>query len=152
MRPTEVTLRPAVADDAEVVASVHLAARRDSPMPAGVHSDDEVRQWLSGRIAGDDEVWVAEADGAVAAYARLTPTWLDDLYVAPSHARQGLGSALLDLAKSLRPDGFCLWVFESNTPARAFYHRHGLVALERTDGAGNEEREPDARMAWPTAP
>lgn len=147
--PTEATLRPAVAEDAEAVASVHLAARRAAPMPAAVHTDDEVRQWLAGRIAGDDEVWVAETDGAVAAYARLSRTWLDDLYVAPAHAGQGLGAALLDLAKSRRPEGFCLWVFESNTPARAFYVRHGLVALERTDGEGNEEKAPDVRMAWP---
>lgn len=36
-----------------------------------------------------------------------------------------------------------------NTPARAFYARHGLVELERTDGSGNEERTPDLKMAWP---
>ena len=46
------------------------------------------------------------------------------------------------------PGGFCLWVFETNTPARGFYARHGLVELERTDGAGNEEKQPDIRMAW----
>jgi chorismate mutase len=62
---------------------------------------------------------------------------------------QGVGSALLDLVKSLRPGGFCLWVFETNEGARRFYLRHGLAELERTDGAGNEERAPDLRMAWP---
>ena len=35
-----------------------------------------------------------------------------------------------------------------NTPARGFYTRHGLVELERTDGAGNEEKQPDIKMAW----
>jgi chorismate mutase/GNAT superfamily N-acetyltransferase len=147
--PTEVTLRPADSRDGEAVAAVHLAARREAPMPPAVHSDAEVRAWLAGRLASDDEVWVAEVGGEVAAYARFTRTWLDDLYVAPPHARQGLGGALLDLVKSLRPDGFSLWVFDSNRPARAFYARHGLVTLERTDGAGNEERAPDLRMAWP---
>ena len=87
----------------------------------------------------------------MAAYARLTETWLDDLYVAPGHAGQGLGSALLDLVKARRPDGFCLWVFEMNAPARGFYARRGLVELERTDGSGNEERAPDLRLAWPGA-
>ncbi len=53
------------------------------------------------------------------------------------------------MAKSLRPEGFCLWVFEANEPARAFYRRHGLVELEHTDGSTNEERTPDLRMAWP---
>ncbi len=116
-------------------------------MPPGIHTDDEVRAWLRGRLESD-EVWVAEADGAVVGYARLTPTWLDDLYVAPSHAGQGIGSMLLDVAKALRPDGFSLWVFEMNAPARAFYRRHGLVEREHTDGSANEEREPDLRMSW----
>ena len=145
--PPGVTLRPADAADAGAVAEVHLAARREAAMPPGVHTDDEVRAWLAARVV-EDEVWVAESDGSVAAYARMTTTWLDDLYVAPPFARQGIGSALLDLVKARRPDGFCLWVFETNVPARAFYARHGLVELERTDGAGNEEKAPDIRMAW----
>ena len=41
-----------------------------------------------------------------------------------------------------------LWVFESNRRAQAFYERHGFVAVERTDGTGNEEQEPDIRYAW----
>jgi hypothetical protein len=61
---------------------------------------------------------------------------------------KGIGSALLDLAKALRPRGFDLWVFEVNTPARRFYERHGLVELDRTDGSGNDERAPDCRYGW----
>ena len=30
-----------------------------------------------------------------------------------------------------------------------FYRARGLVDLERTDGAANEEKAPDIRMAWP---
>jgi ribosomal protein S18 acetylase RimI-like enzyme len=96
-----------------------------------------------------DEVWVAETDGEMVGYARFTETWLDDLYVSPEHARGGIGTALLDLVKSLRPQGFQLWVFETNEPARAFYAAHGLLERERTDGSDNEEREPDIRMEWP---
>lgn len=143
-------IRPADESDAEAVASVHLHSRSAAPMPPGVHTDDAVRFWISGRLQ-EDEVWVAEDAGDVVGYVRLTPTWLDDLYVLPSHAGQGVGSALLDVAKAQRPDGFCLWVFEMNTPARAFYTRHGLVELEHTDGSTNEERSPDLKMAWPGA-
>jgi chorismate mutase/GNAT superfamily N-acetyltransferase len=146
--PTELTLRPATGADAELMTAVHLAARRGAAMPPGIHTDAEVGGWLASRI-GQDEVWVAEHDGSVVGYARFTATWLDDLYVAPAYAGQGVGSALLDLVKAQRPDGFCLWVFEMNAPARAFYARHGLVELERTDGSANEEQEPDLRMAWP---
>lgn len=146
--PTDLVLRPAQPSDVDDVASVHLRARRSAPMPPGVHPDDDVRRWLAGRLEAD-EVWVAEDGGRVVGYARLTEVWLDDLYVDPSHARRGIGSALLDLAMSVRPGGFCLWVFETNTPARAFYARHGLLELEHTDGSGNEERSPDVRLAWP---
>ncbi len=82
----------------------------------------------------------------------MTETWLDDaLRRVPELAGQGVGSALLDVVKSLRPRGFCLWVFESNTPASSFYARRGCVELERTDGSGNEERSPDLKLAWPGA-
>ncbi len=79
----------------------------------------------------------------------VDPVWLDHLFVRPDAKGEGIGSMLLDLVKGLRPHGFCLWVFESNTPARAFYGHRGLVELERTDGSGNEEKAPDIRMAWP---
>jgi GNAT superfamily N-acetyltransferase/chorismate mutase len=146
--PTEVSLRPAVAEDLDSIVAVHLSSRSAAAMPSGIHPEHEVRAWLGERL-GHDEVWVAEVAGEVAAYARFTRTWLDDLYVAPGHAAQGLGSALLDLVKAQLPGGFCLWVFEMNVPARGFYARHGLVELERTDGSGNEEKEPDIKMAWP---
>lgn len=145
----ELILRPATPADAGAVADIHLRARAAAPMPAGIHSDAEVRDWLATRLDGSgDEVWVAEAAGRVVAYARFTRTWLDDLYVDPDHAGQGIGSALLDLVKARHPDGFGLWVFESNTPAQAFYAARGLVERERTDGSGNEERAPDVRMEW----
>jgi GNAT superfamily N-acetyltransferase len=146
--PSDLTLRPATADDVEAVVQVQIASRAAAQMPPGIHPEHEVRAWLTERLR-HDEMWLAETDGAVAAYARMTETWLDDLYVAPERAGQGIGSALLDVVKAQRPAGFCLWVFEMNTPARGFYARHGLVELERTDGRANEEKQPDVKMAWP---
>jgi chorismate mutase len=149
--PTELdlTLRPGGVSDAAAVADVHLSARRAAAMPPSVHPEDDVREWLDRRLRGTDTVWVAEVDGVVGGYARFTESWLDDLYVAPGLAGRGIGAALLDLVKQQRPAGFCLWVFEMNTPARDFYARRGLVDLEHTDGSGNEEQAPDIKMAWP---
>lgn len=143
-------IRRADGSDADAIATVHLRSRAAAAMPPGVHTDDEVRGWIAGRLHAD-EVWVAEDDALVVGYARFTRTWLDDLYVLPTYAGQGVGSALLELVKARLPGGFCLWVFEMNAPARGFYARHGLVELERTDGSANEERSPDIRMAWPGA-
>jgi len=61
---------------------------------------------------------------------------------------RGVGSALLQQAKERRPGGFRPWVFQRNEGARRFYERHGLRLAALTDGAGNEEREPDARYEW----
>jgi chorismate mutase/GNAT superfamily N-acetyltransferase len=147
----DLVLRPASAEDAEQIAELYLATRRaaEPAMPPQVHAPESVRSFLAGTIA-DKEVWVAEAAELVG-FATLSDAWLDALYVGPEHQGFGIGTALLDLVKARRPDGFALWVFASNAPARGFYHRHGLVELEHTDGSGNEEHSPDVRMAWPGA-
>ena len=154
MTPTDhaVLLRPAEQTDLRTVAEVHLAARAAAvatgAMPPAVHSDDEVRAWVAGWDLTSYDVWLAEADGRVVAYVRSTTTWLDDLHVLPGDQGMGIGGDLLALVKARHPDGFGLWVFETNARARAFYRRHGLVERERTDGSENEEGEPDVRMEW----
>jgi GNAT superfamily N-acetyltransferase len=112
------------------------------------HSDDEVHRWVSGRLLAETETWVAETNGAVVAFCSLRDGWLDHLYVAPGHTGRGIGSRLLELAKKRHRGGLQLWTFQVNAGARRFYERHGFRAVEMTDGAGNEERQPDVRYAW----
>lgn len=151
--PSEPTLRPAVRSDLRAVGELFWTARTAAApvMPASVHSRESVLDFYGGLdLGGRREVWLAEdADGALIGFLHLADDWLDDLYVHPAHQRDGVGSALLGLARALRPAGFELWVFAANTPARAFYARHGLLELETTDGSANEERAPDVRLAWP---
>ena len=66
----------------------------------------------------------------------------------PQWRGRGVGDRFVALAKERRPDGLSLWTFQANTPAHRFYERHGFTAVEWTDGAGNEEREPDVRYVW----
>ena len=150
---TELQLRPATAADLPAVAEVHIASRAAAvpAIPAGIHTDDEARAWVGSWDLTAYDVWLALRGDEVVGYSRATPTWLDDLYVLPDAQGLGVGAALLDLVKAQHPDGFGLWVFESNGPARRFYTHHGLVELERTDGSGNEEQAPDIKMAWPGA-
>ena len=157
MTPTEepdLTLRRAGSEDAASIAELYTRARVAAvpQMPPAMHTAAEDLRWFGTQLARPDrEVWVAERPGEILGYAMVDAVWLDHLFVRPESTGDGIGAALLDLVKSLRPDGFALWVFESNTGARRFYARHGLVELERTDGSGNEERAPDIRMAWPGA-
>jgi chorismate mutase/GNAT superfamily N-acetyltransferase len=148
---TDLVLRPAGPDDVPGIARVFLDARAAAvpAMPPHVHTPEEVHAYHHERLAAREELWVAGTGSEVVGYCHVVGDWLDAIYVAPDRTGRGIGTALLDLVKSLRPDGFALWVFVSNEPARRFYGRHGLVDLERTDGTGNEERSPDLRMAWP---
>jgi chorismate mutase/GNAT superfamily N-acetyltransferase len=149
--PTELELRPATPGDLTAIAELYLQVRAAAvpEMPPIVRTAQEVHAYVGGWDLARRDVWVASADSRTAAFLVVEDDWLHSLYVAPDEQRGGLGGMLLEVAKSLRPGGFCLWVFESNEGARRFYHRHGLVELEHTDGSGNEERSPDIRMAWP---
>jgi GNAT superfamily N-acetyltransferase len=149
----ELTLRPATPDDLPGVAELYLAARAAAvpQMPPGIHPPDDVRRWVASWDLVRRELWLAESGERLLGFADVQNDWLESLYVDPLHTGQGIGGALLDLVKGLRPHGFSLWVFQSNAGARRFYIAHGLVELEHTDGAGNEERSPDLRMAWPGA-
>jgi len=147
------TIRPAAVDDLSAMADVFVAARDAAvpAMPPSIHPPHEVRAFYAGLdlVGGEREGWVAEDGRGIVAFAEFKGDWLDSLYVRPDAQGEGIGSALLDVAKVVRPEGFSLWVFESNAPARGFYARHGLVEREHTDGSGNEERAPDLRMEWP---
>ena len=155
MPPTETVLRPAEPTDADAIADLYRLARQHAvpAIPPPVHDAEDDRVYFAALLTGPAEVWLAEpADGGPPlAFLAVTDDWVHSLYVRPGLTGQGLGSALLEVAKARRPDGFALWVFESNAGARRFYARHGLVPVRRTDGAGNEERSPDIQMVWPGA-
>jgi GNAT superfamily N-acetyltransferase len=148
--PTDVLLRPAGREDLPAIADLYLRVRAAAvpAMPPQVHTVEEVHAHVAGWDLAHSEVWLAEEHGTPVAFMVVEEHWLSSLYVVPEAAGRGIGSALLDVAKRLRPGGFSLWVFESNTPARDFYRHRGLVELERTDGSGNEENAPDIKMAW----
>ena len=73
--------------------------------------------------------------------------WIDQFYVLPQAQRQGAGTALLGVAQSSL-NRLNLWTFQRNERARSFYLSRGFVLVPETDGAGNEENEPDALYLW----
>ena len=106
-------------------------------MPAGCTPTTRPGPGSRGWDLSTYDVWVAELGGALVGYARLTATGSTTSTSTPTAQGSGVGSALLDLVKAQRPDGFCLWVFESNEPARALLRAGtACVELERTDGSG----------------
>jgi ribosomal protein S18 acetylase RimI-like enzyme len=141
-------VRRARPEDAAAVADVFVAARAPMTYASVAHPEEDVRREFGGIVIGRDEVWVAEQDGRVVAFAALSDDELEHLYVDPHAQSRGIGGELLALAKERRPDGFRFWVFQQNTGARRFYGRHGCTLVRETDGAQNEERAPDALYEW----
>jgi ribosomal protein S18 acetylase RimI-like enzyme len=141
-------LHPAGPQDADAIAALFGAARRANMayLPQ-LHTAEEDRAFFGGVIA-DGHTTVALQDGRVVGFIALGEARVEHLYVDPAHQRRQIGTALLRHAQAARPAGLDLWVFQRNTGAIAFYERHGFRIAELTDGADNEEREPDARMVW----
>jgi len=143
-----VQVRPAQRDDIDTIADVFVASFRGLTFLPALHSDDEMRAWIREVMVPGHEVWVAESAGEVVGLAAVEGDLLGHLYVHPAAQGRRVGTALLDVVKRERPEGFRFWVFQRNTGARRFYERHGCRLVELTDGSGNEEREPDALYAW----
>jgi GNAT superfamily N-acetyltransferase len=148
-----VSVRRAVAADAERLAEIHLAARLDA-MPDIVipHPPGDVVRYHRDEVIPAMETWVAAEAGVVRGYLAMSPGWVHHLYLDPADTGRGIGAQLLELAKERQPDGFELWVFQANDGARRFYERHGLRAVRFTDGRGNEERAPDLLERWRPSP
>lgn len=138
-----------MAGDADAIAEVHLAARREAmPYLPEVHSDAETYAWVAEHVIPRCEVWVAEVAGRVVGVAALEGEYLEQLYIFPGYQGTGIGGALFAKAKEIRPDGFSFYVFQRNERACAFYERRGCVAVAFGDGSENEEGEPDALYRW----
>jgi GNAT superfamily N-acetyltransferase len=146
----EVEIRPAREDDAAGIADVYLASFAATYEFPRAHSDADTRRWIANVLLTSREVWVAKAtaDGSIVAMMALTDEMVDQLYVAPGWTAQGVGSRLIGLAKSRRPNGLDLYTFQVNRGARRFYERHGFVQVASSGGSQNEERQPDVRYAW----
>ncbi len=142
------TLRAALPSDAPAVGTVLIESRRVlMPYAPSVHTDDDVRQWVQGRLLPGGQVTVALVDHAVAGVLAVSQrdgmAWIDQLYVHPAQVARGIGNALLSQALARLPRPVQLCCFQANTRARRFYERRGFVALSFSDGAGNEEGCPD---------
>jgi len=143
----KISIRRAVATDADETAALFTAALKSMPFFPKLHDDEEDREFVRAFI-WESETWIVLIDGRIAGFASIERDRLDHLYVHPDRRDDGIGSMLLDYVKQQRPNGFDLWTFQANKGARRFYERHGLEAVERTDGHRNEEQLPDVRYAW----
>jgi 8-oxo-dGTP pyrophosphatase MutT (NUDIX family)/ribosomal protein S18 acetylase RimI-like enzyme len=144
------TLRAGTSGDAAAIAECYLDSfNQGLPGIVRPHTDDAVRAWVREVMLPSMSVTVAAHPlGFVTGFCATTPGWITELYVEPAWQARGVGGQLLLQAMGQQPNGLELWAFQQNTRAQRFYERHGFIAIERTDGSGNEERAPDVRYRW----
>jgi GNAT superfamily N-acetyltransferase len=134
--------------DMAAAARVHRASFDQAlPWLAGLHTRDEYVWFYRNRVFATCTVWGAFEDNEMRGVIAFRDDWIEQLYVLPEAQGRGHGSALLDAAKQASAR-LQLWTFQRNTPARRFYEARGFVLVEQTDGARNEENEPDACYLW----
>lgn len=143
-----VVLRPVEPTDTQAVGNVFLAALAGMTYLPELYTEAETRTFISDVLLPKNEVWVAEDGGRVIGFLGLWGDVVSHLWVYPEHQNQGVGTALLELAKERRPSGLRLQVFQQNVGARRLYERHGFTLVRLADGSGNQEGEPEAFYEW----
>jgi ribosomal protein S18 acetylase RimI-like enzyme len=129
-------------------ARVHREAFDERlPWLAGLHTPDEDRAFYEKRVFSACMIWGAFETGTLCGIIAFREGWIDQFYVLPRAQGRGIGKALLDIAKSDASE-LSLWTFQRNAAARRFYEGQGFVIVNETDGAENEEREPDVLYRW----
>lgn len=82
------------------------------------------------------------------------PGWgmIHSLYVSPNAQGRGVGTLLLNVARSSLEEFGCtqarLWVFRDNHPSRKFYHAHGGLPTGQ-ERVQPEFGEPEIQLSFP---
>jgi GNAT superfamily N-acetyltransferase len=141
-------LRRLELDDMDQAAAVHRASFDHAlPTLTGLHTPAEDRWYFRERVFAACELWGWFDKQDLVGIIAFRDGWIGQLYILPSAQGRGIGTALLDIAKSRFPR-VSLWTFQRNSNARRIYERHGFALVRETDGSGNEEKEPDVLYAW----
>lgn len=137
-------------DAAAVAALIRRSREEAMPWLPDLHTPEEDRAFFAGELV-HGRAWGVRSAGELVGVVLVGVVLVRDgfvsqLYVAPGWQGRGIGTSLLGQARAAAVAPLQLWVFARNTAARRFYARHGFAVAERTDGSGNEEREPDLRL------
>ena len=146
---TPATIRISTYEEKHAVAAVAMW-RKSKEMALGikeVHSFENHLRFLQETLLTENDVYLALADEeAVVGIMATNGTFLNQLYIHSEFQGQGIGTGLLELAKSTSSGKLRLYTFEVNLGAQAFYEKHGFSIVSR--GADNEEQLPDILYEW----
>lgn len=146
--PGEILFRRAERSDMIEVAAVFRKARLEAlPYLPDLHTPEEDRQFFSNVVFNHQRIHIAERDEVIIGFIAFNDDCIDHLYLLPEARGKGIGSQLLEIAK-FRSERLQLWTFQRNENAKRFYAKNGFKIIRETDGADNEEKEPDVLLEW----
>lgn len=157
-----VRIRRAVLADAERIGPVHAQVWRETYRGIlsdewidNISDDERISRWRI--ILGEPNParqWVAEVDGQIVGFAASGPPRdghpirdreLWSIHLLRSHARAGIGTALVDAALVDAPAS--VWVVEQNHAAQRFYAALGFSPDGARDVLTWWENTPEIRMS-----
>jgi ribosomal protein S18 acetylase RimI-like enzyme len=126
----QVKLRPMEPSDFQAVLALW---RRTSETAFPQIQSPQSGDWWQARlreVIAKNAVWVADLGAALAGFMAIDEAagYIDQLFIDVSAQRTGIGSAFIDLAKSLSPNGLRLHTLVENAAGRAFYEKLGFRA------------------------
>ncbi len=145
-----VVIRRGRPDESDAVARLYRVTSDREWSFLYPHTPDEDRAFFRAAFE-KGPVWVAEDEGVLVGFIATRRGWIDHFYVVHERHGEGIGQALIRRAMRGRSH-VRLWTFQVNARSRAFYRRQGFVEAVFTDGAANEEKEPDVMLEWRRRP
>lgn len=134
--------------EAQAAARVHREAfDARYPWLVGLHTPEEDARFYREQVFPACAVWGVHDGAELKGFIAFGNGWVEQLYVVPAFQGLGHGGRLLDIAMR-ENDHLQLWTFQRNAGARLFYEKRGFKAIDMTDGAATEEKEPDILYRW----
>lgn len=133
-----VMIRKLALEDLEEVMSIWLQTNIET------HDFIEANYWRDNfevvkEVLPQAEVYVDEEDGKIRGFIGITQGYIAGVFVSGDYQAQGIGSQLLDKAKTLYPS-LTLSVYAKNDRAVSFYLRKGFkIIKEQKDESTNEQ-------------
>ncbi len=142
---SEIQIRPYQESDREEVIALWRASKRKA------FPYVEIQQHYT--LAGDThyfqsvltescDIWLAENEEGLLGMMALEGDLINQLFVATTTQRRGVGTALLNKALELHPDRLRAFTFQKNRAARAFFEKHGFLIIDASLSPA-PENEPD---------
>src|SRR5215475_12409190 len=112
MMRSALSIRQLELADMDAAARVHRASFDHAlPWLTGLHTPDEDRWFYRERMFATCTLWGAFDGEAMTGLIAFHDDWIEQLYVLPVAQGQGIGSALLEIAKR-NSDCLQLWTFQ----------------------------------------